>query len=182
MTVVCTGSNSSNSVYNGMKEATILIVLVVFTLTCVAQDDEKTHSFSFEPTYSLARNAEVGLSVGFRRYSYTETYLLAVFDYAYGPHIGMAYSFYPGGLLATKLGYTGMYGHGILRASLIHFTNFQEKMYSFRPEVGVSVLFGGISLTYGYDFPIGSADLFNKKGHVISIHMSLLPSNVCNSK
>ncbi|MBL4704819.1 MAG: hypothetical protein JKY54_09875 [Flavobacteriales bacterium] len=165
-----------------MKRILFILMVVLIPFSCLAQEDEteKDHYFTYEPTFSVANKAEIGLSVGYKKVGFSGSRFFNIANRWHGPYLGLSYGANNGeGLMISKLGYSVMHKIIIVRSALINYTDFGQGMFVFRPEAGLS-FFEVLSVTYGYNIPLTNTDYFNKKGHVLTINISLALGFIIN--
>jgi hypothetical protein len=76
-------------------------------------------------------------------------------------------------LLTNKLGYEYYYLIFAGRINIVNYTDFIHDQIAFRPEVGLTV-FSKLTITYGYNFYLTGKDIFDIRGHTLSINIGIL--------
>ncbi|MFM9421949.1 MAG: hypothetical protein RIR06_410 [Bacteroidota bacterium] len=90
-----------------------------------------------------------------------------------GPFLesGIAFS-QPNNLLCNKVGYEYFWLLLGGRLNIVHYTDFHNNQFLFRPEVGLS-LFSFLTFTYGYNFKLPSNSNLINAGSIYSINLAL---------
>jgi len=90
-----------------------------------------------------------------------------------GPFLesGIAFS-QPNNLLCNKVGYEYFWLLLGGRLNIVHYTDFHNNQFLFRPEVGLS-LFSFLTFTYGYNFKLPSNSNLIYAGSIYSINLAL---------
>lgn len=128
---------------------------------------------SYLPKVKYEFGSVQSINVGLSTIDWEGDDIVAIPAWYNGPFLesGIAFS-QPNNLLCNKIGYEYFWLLMGGRLNLVHYTDFHDNQFLFRPEVGLS-LFSFLTVTYGYNFKLPSNSNLIKPGSIYSINLAL---------
>ena len=128
---------------------------------------------SFLPKIKYEFGSIRSINIGVSTIDWEGDDIVAIPAWYNGPFLesGIAFS-QPNNLLCNKIGYEYFWLLMGGRLNLVHYTDFHDNQFLFRPEVGLS-LFSFLTVTYGYNFKLPGNSNLIKPGNIYSINLAL---------
>jgi len=182
-----------------LKQTSILFLIFISSLTFGQTREDltksnisgsrkrnSTHSFyspsvtlsypdfiSYLPKIKYEFGSIPSINIGLSTIDWEGDDIVAIPAWYNGPFLesGIAFT-QPNNLLCNKIGYEYFWLLLGGRLNLVHYTDFHNNQFLFRPEVGLS-LFSFLTFTYGYNFKLHSNSNLINAGSIYSINLAL---------
>jgi hypothetical protein len=162
-----------------MKKHVLVVILFLFVINLSAKDVEikedknRGEGKAWQPKFQYENFGFNSFNIGLSRIKYSGDHItdIPILFHGYYLDLGVAINS-DDKLFLTKVGYEFFCIAGG-RVSLVSYTDFKDNQFCLRPEIGLS-LFSFLTITYGYNINLNSADYFDIERGIVSVNIGLL--------